>query len=641
MKRRSWRSWGTFVCAAAMLFTVLRVAAVAQSTLHVIQELKHDVSPPLAELERMTPAQPNPFSPRVLKVLPTGPMPPVPEYAIPDAALQKQALPPVAATLGLNFEGLGFGQYGFALQVSPPDSNGNVGATQYVQWVNLEFAVFDKNTGALVAGPVPGNALWAGFGGPCETQNDGDPIVQYDKLAQRWVLTQLMVSSVPYMQCVAVSTTSDATGPYNRYAFSFGNNFNDYPKMGVWPDAYYMSFNMFLDGQTFEGAAACAMDRNSMLNGQAATIICFQQNSGVPSLLPADMDGTIPPASGEPGFFVDLTTNPNLPPGGNQLDAPQDFSLRLFKFHVDFTNPANSTFKGPVKIPIADFTQLGPVAQPGTTQKLDSLGDRLMYRLAYRKFADGLEALVVNHSITTGVRWYDVRDPNGTPTLFQQGTFSPDSNTRWMGSIATDQAGNIALGYSVSSSSVFPSIFFTGRAPSDPLGSMQSEQVIVNGAGSQTGGLSRWGDYSSMTIDPADDCTFWYTQEYIKSNGSFNWSTRIANFKFDSCSVPAVTLVPTALKWYGIVVGTTSGAKAVTLTNTGNAPLNISSIAASGDFAIKIVKNSCGNTVAAGASCLIKVTFTPTQIGIRIGSLTITDNAPDSPQNVSLTGKGK
>ncbi len=622
------------LCVAAMWLTVLPVPALAQSTLHVIHEIKHDASPSLAELERLTPAQPNPFSPRVLKVLPTGPEPPVPEYTVLDAALQEQALPPVAATLGLNFEGLGFGQYGFVLQHAPPDSNGNVGATQYVQWVNTEFAVFDKKTGALIAGPMPGNALWAGFGGPCETQNDGDPIVQYDKLAQRWVFTQLMVSKVPYMQCVVVSTTSDATGSYNRYAFSFGDNFNDYPKMGVWPDAYYISFNMYLNGQTFEGADACAMDRNSMLSGQAANIICFQQNSAIPSLLPADLDGTILPAAGEPAFFVDLSTKAGIGGQGGR-------SLQLFSFHVDFSNPANSTFTGPAKLPVADFTQLGMVAQLGTTQKLDSLGDRLMYRLAYRKFTDGHEALVVNHSISAGARWYEVRDPNGSPTLFQQGTFSPDTNTRWMGSVALDQAGNIALGYSVSSASVFPSIFFTGRAPSDPLGSMATEQLIVNGAGSQTGGLSRWGDYSSMTIDPADDCTFWYTQEYIKANGSFNWSTRIASFKFDSCSVPAVALAPAALKWYGIVVGTTSGAKSVTLTNTGNATLNISSIAASGDFAIKTAKTSCGSTVAAGASCVIKVTFTPTQIGTRTGSLTITDNAPDSPQNVSLTGKGK
>ena len=205
------RSFGAVGCATVIVFAMLPVSALAQSTLHVIHEVKHDVSPPLAELERLTPAQPNPFSLRVLKVLPTGPAPAAPRYAVMDTALQAQALPSVAATVGLNFEGLGLGQYGFVLQHAPPDSNGNVGATQYVQWVNAEFAVFDKNSGALVAGPMPGNALWAGFGGPCQTENDGDPIVQYDKLAQRWVLTQLMVSSVPYMQCVAVSTTSDAT----------------------------------------------------------------------------------------------------------------------------------------------------------------------------------------------------------------------------------------------------------------------------------------------------------------------------------------------------------------------------------------------------------------------------------------------
>jgi len=163
--------------------------------------------------------------------------------------VQQKALPPVAANLGLNIDGLGQGQYGFLLEYSPPDTNGAVGATQYVQWVNAEFAVFDKVTGALLAGPTEGNALWHGFGGGCEANNDGDPIVQYDKLAQRWVLTQFSISTLPYLECVAVSTTSDATGTYNRYSFSFGNvDYGDYPKLGVWPDAYYMSFNIFNGG---------------------------------------------------------------------------------------------------------------------------------------------------------------------------------------------------------------------------------------------------------------------------------------------------------------------------------------------------------------------------------------------------------
>jgi hypothetical protein len=329
----------------------------------------------------MTPAQPNPFSPRILKVLPTGPVSPVPQYAVADAALQQEALAPVSATLGLNFEGLGKGQYGFVLQWSPPDTNGVVGATQYVQWVNTEYAVFSKSTGALVAGPFQGNSIWAGFGGGCQTNNDGDPIVQYDKIANRWIFTQFSFSTSPFLQCVAVSTTSDATGTYNRYAFSFGSNFPDYPKLGVWPDAYYISFNMFTN--VFIGANACAMDRNRMLNGQSASIICFQQGSSIGSLLPSDMDGTIQPAVGEPAFFANLGTN----------------SLRLWKFHVDFNTPANSTFTGPTSLAVSNFSKLCGggtcVSQPGTTQKLDSLADRLMYRLAYRKFADGHETLLV------------------------------------------------------------------------------------------------------------------------------------------------------------------------------------------------------------------------------------------------------
>lgn len=594
-----------------------------------MRELKHDVSPRLSELARLTPRQPNQFSPRVLKILPTGPVLPASQLFVTDGVAQQEALPPVSASLGLSFEGLGLGQYGFLMQAAPPDTNGAVGATQYVQWVNLEYAVFDKTTGALQAGPFPGNSIWAGFGGGCQTNNDGDPIVQYDKLANRWILTQFSVSTSPLLQCVAVSTTPDATGTYNRYAFSFGNNFPDYPKLGVWPDAYYISFNMF--GPTnFLGADACAMDRAKMLLGQAATIICFQQPSSIGSLLPSDLDGTLPPAAGEPAFFVNFGTN----------------SLRLWKFHVDFVTPANSTFTGPKTITVSNFSPLcgggNCVVQPGTATRLDSVADRLMYRLAYRAFSDGHEALVVNHAITTGVRWYELRDPNGTPTIFQQGTFAPDASTRWMGSVAMDRSGDIALGYSVSSASVFPSIYFTGRVPSDPAGLMETEQSIVNGTGSQTG-LVRWGDYSAMTIDPADDCTFWYTTEYIKANGSFNWNTRIANFKFDTCGSagggPQVTLSSTLLNFKKVIIGQTSSPQTVNISNTGGAVLNISSIAASGDY--QISNNTCGASLAAGASCSVSVTFTPTSKGTRKGNLTITDDAPDSPQIVALKGVGQ
>jgi Abnormal spindle-like microcephaly-assoc'd, ASPM-SPD-2-Hydin len=574
----------------------------------------------------MTPAQPHRFSPRLLKILPTGPPSNGPEYAAPDVALQQSSLPPVAANLGLHIDGLGQGQYGFLLDFSPPDTNGAVGATQYVQWVNAQFAVFDKVAGALVSGPTDGDALWTGFGGGCETNNDGDPIVQYDKMANRWIFTQFSIVTLPYTECVAVSTTSDATGTYNRYAFSFGDNdLPDYPKLGVWPDAYYMSFNLFVNG-TFIGADACALDRNAMLAGNNATIICFPQNSSVASLLPSDMDGTIAPAAGEPAFFMNF---------GNNV-------IQLWTLHVDFTTPTNSTFTGPTVLPVASFTKRcfrSCVVQPGTTQRLDALGDRPMYRLAYRQFPNGVESLVFNHSVSTGVRWYEVRSPNGTPTVFQQGTFGPDSTTRWMGSIAMDQSSDIALGYSVSSSSVYPSIYFTGRVAADTPGSMEGEQLIVSGSGSQTGGVSRWGDYSAMTVDPIDDCTFWYTQEYIQSNGSFNWNTRISNFIFPNCGPASganAVLSATKLAFPKTLIGQTTYLT-VTLTNTGNATLNISNVAITGDFA---QSNTCGAQVLAGTNCAITVGFTPTAKGSRTGILQLTDNAANNPQRVTLTGMG-
>ena len=226
-------------------------------------------------------------------------------------------------------------------------------------------------------------------------------------------------------------------------------------------------------------------------------------------------------------------------------------SLNLWKFHADFSDSSLTTFSGsPTSIPVAAFNTACErwgtcIPQSGTTQKLDSLGDRLMYRLAYRNFGDH-ESLVVNHSSTAGtvvgVRWYELRNPGGVPFVFQQGTFAPDSTYRWMGSMAMDQAGDIGLGYSASSGSLRPAIRYTGRVPTDPPGTMQAETPVVSGGGSQTGGLSRWGDYSSMSIDPVDDCTFWYTNEYLQSSGSFNWRTRIVLFKFAGCgTVPCAT----------------------------------------------------------------------------------------------------
>jgi hypothetical protein len=269
-----------------------------------------------------------------------------------------------------------------------------------------------------------------------------------------------------------------------------------------------------------------------MLAGAAATQQCFQLSNSFGGLLPSDLDGQTAPPAGSPNFYLNFGSN----------------SLNLWKFHVDFTTPANTTFTGPVNIPVASFSAAcngggACIPQPGTRQALDSLADRLMYRLAYRNFSDH-ESLVVNHSVkvsgnnhsqVVGVRWYELRSPSGAPTVHQQGTFSPDSSSRWMGSIAMDKVGDIALGYSASSSSVFPSVRYTGRVPTDTLGTMQAENVIKVGAGSQLPNLARWGDYSAMTVDPVDDCTFWYTNEYLKSSGTFNWSTQIASFKITGC----------------------------------------------------------------------------------------------------------
>jgi len=489
-------------------------------------DIKHDVSPPLGSLS----ALPQDGGEKHEKKLHLFAPPDGLARGEPDPVAQTGAPAPSVAAGLLNIAGVGNGDYGFSPDAAPPDTNGAVGATQFVQWVNESFAVFDKTTGALVFGPAAGNTLWQGFGGPCETNNDGDPIAQYDRIANRWVLSQFSVSGTAgFFQCIAVSTTSDATGSYFRYAFQ-QPNFNDYPKVGMWPDAYYTTFNIFTS--TFQGARVCAFDRARMITGAAATQECFQLSSSFASLLPADLDGvTSPPPPGSPNYLLNFGTN----------------SLRLWKLHADFATPANATLTGPTTIAVAAFSPAcgggACVPQPGTREKLDSLGDRLMYRLAYRN-RGGIETLVVSHSVKVsgnkktevdGVRWYELRNPNATPSVFQQGTFSPDATSRWMSSAAMDKLGNIAVGYSASSGTVHPAVRYAVRQAGDPLGTLQAETSIIEGGGSQLTNLNRWGDYSAMTVDPVDDCTFWYTNEYQKVDGTFNWSTRIASFKVAGC----------------------------------------------------------------------------------------------------------
>jgi hypothetical protein len=430
-----------------------------------------------------------------------------------------------------------------AARVAPPDTTGDVGPNHYVQWVNLRYSVYTLTRGVnneiaafnLVPGfPKQGNVVWQGFGGRCQTDNDGDPIVQYDQLADRWVLTQFAVSATPYTQCVAVSTSPDPTGTYFRYSFSYSRNFNDYPKMGVWPDAYYITYNMFRNGSSFVGNTVCALERAQMLIGGPARQACASTSNAHHSLEPADLEGTTLPPAGSPNLLMSMTTT----------------AINFWRFAVNW-GAGTGTLTGPTAVAgVAAFSRAcgggACIPQPGTTTRLDTLADRLMYRLSYRKFATH-EAMVINHAVTsgtgTGIRWYELRNAAGqsfasaAPVLHQQGTFAPSNDFRWMGSAAMDKTGGIAIGYNISNAStIVPSIRYAYRGPADPLGTLGNETSILAGVGSQTGNLARWGDYSTISVDPVDGCTMVFTTEFLPANGSFNWTTFIHSFKLSTCN---------------------------------------------------------------------------------------------------------
>src|SRR6266852_5742897 len=495
----------------------------------IVNEMHHDTSLPVRFLaaQGVHPAN------RMVAPLHRRPGPPLIGSAAEQSAAEQMirpfAMPRVATTNLMNFDGVSDRD-----GVAPPDTNDSVGATQVVEVVNESYQVLNKSTGTSVLGPAEISSIWSGFGGTCGNalNNFSDPVVVYDKAANRWLVTVLGSADgfLSGVECVAVSSTSDATGSYHRYSFGFGaGKLNDYPKFGVWPDAYYASYNMF-SPTAFLGAKVCAYNRAHMLAGLSANAHCFQRSTNDFSFLPSDMDGTSLASAGEPNFFVELFTTT---------------TLHLFKFHVNFTTPSLTTFTGPTTITVNSFTiacaATGTcIPQSGTGTKLDSLSDRLMFRLAYRNLGTH-EALVAAHSVkpTSGpvsaVRWYEIRSPSATPTVFQQGTFSLASQAAWMPSIGMDKVGDIAVGFSQSSSTTHPGIAYTGRIPTDPAGVMETAHTLFTGAGSQNGGLTRWGDYTSISIDPVDDCTFWYANEYIPSNGNFNWHTRLASFKFTAC----------------------------------------------------------------------------------------------------------
>jgi len=562
-------------------------------------------------------------------------------YQIEDPVWQKEATRNLDVAIGVNFDGIGSPGY------APSDSNMAVGPKDIVEVVNVDFQVFNK-TGGTIAGPTSITNIFAGLAGDCSSGTYGDPVVLYDRAADRWLLS-MIGSGATTSECVAVSKTNDPTGAYFLYGYSFGANLNDYPKFGTWAtasnSAYLVTYDIFLNFQSFIGSDLCGLDRTKMLAGNStAAQLCQMTGSGEFSYLPSDMDGPAPPVDGTPGLFIH-------PQKSNQL--------YLRTLTLDFAG-GTATMSPATMLTVPSFTEAchsSCVPQSGTTQRLDALGDLTMYRFPVRHFADHDRALVNDSVIASGsqigVRWYELYDPAGAVTVNQSGTYAPDSSTdRWMASAAEDKVGDIAIGYSASSSSIHPANRFAGRVPSDPLGSLESEISIIEGNGSQSSGLSRWGDYSALQVDPSDDCTFWYVAQYEAVTGTFNWHTRIASWSFPGCTGtgggPAVSFSPTSVKFGKVPVGTTKGKKKVTVTNTGDATLSISTITASGDFGLvpvtqtkKVTPCVNGTNLAPGATCVIKVSFSPTQVGARTGSVNFTDNAPDSPQSVGLTGTGK
>lgn len=525
--------------------------------------------------------------------------------SIPETFLQTETSSPFAPIAGANFEGPGTGLGGFSLTGAPPDTTMAVGPNHIVAWVNSQYAVFDK-TGTVLLGPVNGNTLFTGVGGNCETTNRGDPILQYDRLADRWILSQFAFSAgttAPYFQCIAVSTTGNPMGTYVRYTVAFSatspSGLNDYGKLGIWNDAYYTAYNMFggSPAGSNTGVALCASDRTKMLSGDpTATTLCapiaFYAGGG--SFLPADIDGpNLPSDLTGGGLFMRQNATTAL----NYIRLKPDFAASTVTITDGFGGATGSFVSLPSTVLRACNGTGGTcVAQPGTAQTLDTLGGRLMYRLAFRN-RNGIESMVVTEANdpdaggarSSAIRWWEIRNPLGNPAdadtskrpfIYQSALYDPGaSGDRWMGSMATDKYGNMLVGYSLvnAGTGLKPSIAVAGRSQCDPINTLQAEQIAVTGTGSQTGSsLSRWGDYSTMQVDPADDTTFWYTTQYLSADGAFNWRTRIVSFRFPTTTATATGDFNTGGNWSnGVPSATVSGVVPTGRTMTVSAPTTV------------------------------------------------------------------
>jgi hypothetical protein len=555
------------------------------------------------------------------------------------------------------------------------DPNGAIGTKQYMEWVNPWYQAWDKTTLAPIwSKPQAGTTPFTVNGNVNCSHISGDGVIIFDRLASRWVLAAHSSGSTNYYYCVAVSNTDDLSSPtlaWYTYAIPLnkilGTNpqgttyFPDWPKIATWPDAYYVAMDLEDPNHGFQevGVLACALDRANMLIGATANVPqCFNSPSTITgslslahSLQPADVEGTTPPPAGAPEYYAGIEN-----PVNDGVTTTSD-SFNLWQFHVDWANPAASTFTQ-VTLPVTAYTPgcylaSAPVnticvPEPSTattSQHIDSVGDRFMFRFAYRNF-DTYQSYLASHTVQvgtgnssqTGIRWYELRG-NGTPAVFQSGTVSPDQSLyRFMPSIAQDRSGNAAVGYSVSSSSTHPGIrtsWWSLATQTSP-----TEISLFDGGGDEENKFN-WGDYTSMTVDPVDDCRFWYVNQYLSANqtGTAIWQTRISNFGLPTCG--GVTLSPSPLTFGPQAVGTTSSAQKIVLKNGESSALTIHNIfgggADPGDFR---QTNNCGSGLAAGASCTINVTFAPTAIGTRSATLSVSDSATNSPQTVVLSGTG-
>ncbi len=531
--------------AAALLVPGAMGSVSLDPRLTVTSAVRHDTSAPLSELA---------LAPRTASrggVKTEAGRLPIPfREGLVDTVQQSETTLPARTRIVHNYTGLGNGfDAKYSPEAIPPDTVGAAGRTQYVQWVNSSMAVLDKATGAHLLGPVPGNTVFKGFGGDCEKQNDGDPVVNYDRQARRWVLQQFAVNGTGNFECIAVSKGENALGSYHRYAFQY-KGFNDYPKAGVWSHSYVTTYNMF---SPESGTKVCAFPRAAMLRGLPATQQCFQLAANAPALLPADIDGTRFPSLKEDVPLIGLGTVEGSP------------GLALYSLHIDWAKPERSRLDTPQPVRTAPYNPacgllyetaarnaapcapqpLTGVAGQVALVGLDVLSDRPMFRLAWRRFADGHDAMAVTHAVdaqitaAVGLRWYELRRGRTSGwSVYQQGTYVPDGDSRWMSSAAMDKRGGLAIGYSVSGPTVtFPSIRVTGRLASDPQGQLAKETHVVDGFGEQltASNVARWGDYSALTVDPVDDCTFWYTTEYMATFGVFDWSTKIVAFRLPGC----------------------------------------------------------------------------------------------------------